>query len=88
MNIIEMVEKYASLVHPVAKAVHENPELGFEEYEAARLRVELLRSAGFQVTAPYGAGYRLSGRVRLRRASVCRDVRIRCVAGTRSRLRA
>ncbi len=54
MNIIDMVEKYAPLVHPVAKAIHENPELGFEEYEAARLQVDLLRDAGFQVTAPYG----------------------------------
>lgn len=54
MNIATVIEKYAARIRPLARAIHENPELGFEEYEASRLQVELLRQAGFRVTAPCG----------------------------------
>ncbi len=54
MDIAAVIEKYAAQVHPVSRAIHDSPELGFREHEACRLQVELLRRAGFKVTMPYG----------------------------------
>jgi amidohydrolase len=53
-QIASTIRKYAEQVRPVARAIHQHPELGFEEHEACRLQVELLRAAGFRVTTPYG----------------------------------
>ena len=38
----------------LSHAIHDNPELGMQEYHAVLWQTELLRKHGFSIQSPYG----------------------------------
>ncbi len=51
----DSVNKNAPLIRAVSDAIHANPELGFEEFNAVTSQVEILRKAGFTIQNPVGS---------------------------------
>ncbi|MFA6104472.1 MAG: amidohydrolase [Victivallaceae bacterium] len=51
----DSINKNASLIKAVSDAIHANPELGFEEFNAAGAQLDLLRNAGFSIKSPAGS---------------------------------
>ncbi|MBS3787626.1 M20 family metallopeptidase [Candidatus Bipolaricaulota bacterium] len=48
-NVKKEIEKNSEKIKEVSKRIHQNPELGFEEYKAQQWISEILNSFGFQV---------------------------------------
>ncbi len=56
LRIIDKVDSIASELKGLAVEIHDNPELGLQEYEACKLHTDLLKKYGFDVTIG-AAGY-------------------------------
>jgi amidohydrolase len=52
-EILNSVDSIAPLLKDFALELHNNPELGLEEFKAVRRQIELFRNWGFEVTAPF-----------------------------------
>lgn len=52
-EILDSVDSIAPLLKDIALEMHNNPELGLEEFKAVRRQVELFDDWGFEVTSPF-----------------------------------
>ena len=52
-EIKRTIEKHAEELETIARKIHENPELGFEEHQACAWQVRLLREWGWEVQTPF-----------------------------------
>ena len=51
----DSVNKNKPLIKAVSDAIHANPELGFEEFNASAAQIDLLKNAGFSIQSPAGS---------------------------------
>lgn len=52
--VAEALREHRDELRGICRKIHDNPELGFEERDAAQWQVELTRSWGFNVETPFG----------------------------------
>lgn len=53
-RVWQRIDELGDVLWQLALRIHENPELGFQERQAARWLAEALREGGFEVEIPYG----------------------------------
>ena len=51
----DSIDKNKPLIKAVSDAIHANPELGFEEFNASATQIDLLINAGFNIKSPAGS---------------------------------
>jgi len=51
----DSINKNAPLIKAVSDAIHANPEIGFEEFNAVSAQIDVLKNAGFRVKNPVGS---------------------------------
>lgn len=52
-KIKEVIEKHAETIKDLSLKIHQNPELGFEEFNALKWQKEFLEQQGFTVKTPF-----------------------------------
>jgi len=52
-KIREVIEKHAEEIKDLSLKIHQNPELGFEEFKAVKWQHEFLKQRGFTVKTPF-----------------------------------
>lgn len=53
-TVLKRAEDLREQLSSICRTIHENPELGFEEYKSSRLLTDFLEAQGFQVTRGCG----------------------------------
>ena len=54
-QIADVIYKNAAMVKAMSDSIHDNPELGFEEFHAADSQIAILKTAGFSIENPAGS---------------------------------
>lgn len=49
----QTIQEHGSILTQLAKDLHENPEIGWQEHQSSKRVGDVLESAGFEVTQPY-----------------------------------